>query len=101
MTFTFAAELWEYGGEASWFFVTVPREESDEIADLAPSRSGFGSVKVAVTVGDTEWSTSLFPSTELSAYVLPIKRAVREREGIDDGDTVAVTLRLLAGGASR
>lgn len=92
--YTFSAPLWEYGGEASWVFVTLPREESDEIADRVPWRPGFGSVRVAVQIGSTEWSTSLFPSKELSAYVLPVKRAVRQSEGVDIGETVTVSLRL-------
>ncbi|MDJ0664934.1 MAG: DUF1905 domain-containing protein [Acidimicrobiia bacterium] len=92
--YRFTAELWEYGGEASWVFVTLPREESDEIADMVPWRPGFGSVRVDVSIGETAWSTSLFPSKELSAYVLPVKRSVREQEGIDIGDTVTVTLEL-------
>ena len=53
-TFVFAAELWEYGGKASWFFVTLPTQDSDEIAESAPVRPGFGSVKVHVTVGSSE-----------------------------------------------
>ncbi|MCP3995531.1 MAG: DUF1905 domain-containing protein [bacterium] len=92
--YTFSAPLWEHGGESSWVFVTLPRDESDEIADRVTWRPGFGSVRVAVRIGNTEWSTSLFPSNELSAYVLPVKRAVRESEGIDIGETVTVSLRL-------
>ena len=94
MTYTFPARLWEYEGEAPWVFVTLPRHESDEIADSVEWRPGFGSVKVTVRIGDTEWSTSLFPSKELGAYVLPIKRAVRDREMIDVGDEVAVTISI-------
>ncbi len=38
-------------------------------------------------VGSSVWSTSLFPSTELGAYVLPAKKAIRGKEGIEVGDT--------------
>ncbi len=93
--YTFSSRLWEYGGEASWVFVALPREESDEIADMVPWRPGFGSVKVDVQIGETSWSTSLFPSKELSAYVLPVKRAVREQEGVDIGDQVTITLEVV------
>ena len=41
-----------------------------------------------------EWGTSLFPSKELGVYVLPVKRAVRQQEGIDIGETVTVSLQL-------
>lgn len=92
ITYTFSAPLWEYGGEASWVFVTVPAADSDEITDVVPRRRGFGSVKVAATIGSTEWSTSLFPSKELGSYVLPIKRAVRDREALDIGEAATVSI---------
>lgn len=94
MEYSFTAELWEYGGKASWVFVTLPRRESDAIADSVEWRPGFGSVKVTVVIGSTQWSTSLFPSKELRAYVLPVKRAVREAERADVGDEVEVSIRL-------
>jgi hypothetical protein len=82
-------------GDAAWHFVTVPAEVSDEIeAVTADERRGFGSVRVAVTVGATTWSTSLFPDSKLEAYVLPVKKAVRRLEGLEDGDVLDVTLEL-------
>lgn len=93
-TYTFSAVLWEHGGESSWVFATVPVAESDEIADLVPRRPGFGSVRVSVTIGATEWSTSLFPSKELGAYVLPVKKTVRDREGLDIGERASISLRI-------
>ncbi len=94
-TYTFAAELWESSVDGSWVFVTVPDDQSDEIADLYPRMAGFGSVKVNVTVGATAWSTSLFPSKELGAYVMPFKRLLRDRERLDVGDTAAVTIEIV------
>ena len=97
LIFTFGAPLWEHPGDAPWVFVTVPREESDVIADSVVSRPGFGSVKVEVQVGQTTWSTSLFPSNEHRAYLLPVKRLVRQREGLEIGDEVAVKLTVVDG----
>ena len=95
-TFTFSNPLWEYGGANTWVFVTLPAEMSDEIADLVPKQPGFGSVRVAVRIGETEWSTSLFPDSKLASYVLPVKRSVRDRERVSVGDTVAVEVRVVA-----
>jgi hypothetical protein len=95
MSYSFSAPLWEYGGKASWVFITVPATESDEIAELAPTRPGFGSIPVVVTIGKTQWSTSLFPSKELAAYVLPVKRAVRVGESLDIGDVADVSIRVV------
>ncbi len=96
MTFRFRAALWRWP-KGNWYFVTLPFDVSDEIDDGASAaRVGFGSVRVEVTIGATTWSTSVFPDTKAQAFVLPVKRAVRTAEGIDDGDDVDVELRVIA-----
>ncbi|MFW5473059.1 DUF1905 domain-containing protein [Knoellia sp. CPCC 206450] len=95
MRFTFTAPLWEWSAQGGWFFVTLPIDAADDIAALPRSERGFGSVRVRVTVGATTWSTSVFPDTKLGSYVLPVKKAVRKAEGIEDGDDVEVTLEVL------
>ncbi len=94
---TFEAELWLWsGGSAAWHFVTLPEELSDEVAARSEGlASGFGSVRVRVRIGATEWATSLFPSTEAGAFVLPVKAAVRRAERLGAGDRVAVYLALV------
>ena len=96
--FDCTAELWRHEGEAAWYFVTLPHDVADEIADLQetkPARRGFGSVRVEVTVGDSTWRTSVFPDSKNRSYVLPVKATVRRAEDLDDGDTVALRLVLL------
>lgn len=95
MTWTFTAELFRWSGNASWFFVRVPQELADEIRDeLTGPPAGFGSVRVAVRVGETRWATSVFPEDKGGTYVLPVKKAVRAAEGIDDGDEITVEIAL-------
>lgn len=95
--YEFEAALWQWSAkEATWTFLTVPPDVSDDIeAQSADGKVGFGSVRVEVTIGATTWRTSVFPSNEHEAYVLPVKKAVRTAEGIDEGDTVAVALRVV------
>ena len=91
----FSAPVWRWR-EGSWRFVTVPEGVSDEVDEVVgDSTGGFGSVRVEVTVGRTVWRTSLFPSAEEGAYVLPVKKAVRVAEGLADDDLAEVTIRLL------
>ncbi len=90
----FVSELWEHTGEGSWHFVTVPLEVSEEIGDLAGPPSGFGSVRVSVTLGETSWQTSLFPDSASGCFVLPVKKAVRSAESVEAGDPVAVQVAL-------
>ncbi|GAA1851689.1 DUF1905 domain-containing protein [Myceligenerans crystallogenes] len=93
MRASFTAPLWQWEARTeSWWFVTVPADVSDDLADLPLPPRGFGSVRVRVTVGSTTWQTSVFPSDRESAYVLPMKKAVRTKESLEAGEPVAVTL---------
>jgi hypothetical protein len=95
-TYEFSATVWRWqGGATAWYFVSLPEEISDEIADRFDRvAAGFGSIRAAVTIGATQWDTSLFPSKEQQTYILPVKASVRRAEEIDDEDTVTVTIRV-------
>jgi uncharacterized protein DUF1905 len=95
-TYRFETRLWVAPGTAAWHFVSLPNHDSDEILERAgtPGR-GFGSVRVAVTIGGTKWSTSIFPDSKRGTYVLPVKKAVRTAEDVGEGDLVVVSLTLL------
>ena len=95
MDFTFEAALWEYQGEAPWVFVTLPVALADEIDEMVQEKRGFGSVKVEVEMGTTSWSTSIFPDKAAGSFVLPIKRAVRDAEGVAPGDQVEIGLTIV------
>ncbi|TFC83333.1 DUF1905 domain-containing protein [Cryobacterium cheniae] len=95
-TFTFTAALWEYSGTGAWFFVSVPADQAEDIRTLTDGRrGGFGSVKVAAALNRSRWSTSLFPSSEEGTFVLPVKKAIRQAEGVGAGDPVTIVLELL------
>lgn len=85
---------WEARTDASWFFVDLPEDASEAIRELQDPalRRGFGAVRVRATIGGSTWSTSMFPSNGTGPYVLPLKRAVRDAEGLGEGD--AVTARI-------
>jgi hypothetical protein len=94
-TFEFAAPLWRYPGADGWHFVSLPPEISADITDVtAGTRRGFGSVRVAVRVGATSWSTSIFPDSKAGVFLLPVKRSVRVAEQLDAGDEVRAQLQI-------
>ena len=98
MVVVFDAELWRWDARRadSWIFVSLPAEASKEIRDLAAGpRRGFGSLRVRVTVGDSTWTTSIFPDSGRGGYVLPIKRTVRTAEDLDVADFATVTVELI------
>lgn len=96
-THAFGSELfvWDAQQSSTWFFLALPPDVSDELRLEAGEPRGFGSVRVEVTVGGSTWATSVFPSTERGVFVLPVKKAVRTAEDLQDGDQVDVRLRAL------
>ena len=87
----FSGELWWWRGPAPFHFVTVPEGESAQLGDAAGLVTyGWGMVPVEALIGSTRWRTSLWPKD--GAYVLPVKTAVRQAEGLKLGDVVPVRL---------
>jgi hypothetical protein len=93
-SWSFDAELWASESVGTWVFLTLPPEVSDDVRLLSGPPTGFGSVRVEVTLGTSTWRTSVFPD-KARGYVLPVKSAVRRREELELGDRVAVSLGLL------
>jgi hypothetical protein len=100
-TWQFAGPLWQWRGKAkdgspsstAWHFITITGDVADGIRAAAPGRSAaWGSVYVTVTIGNTCWQTSVFPSKDVGGYLLPVKAAVRKAEKVAEGDEVTLTL---------
>jgi hypothetical protein len=95
--YSFTAEIWLWKGDAAWHFISLPAEIADEIADVVVGQTrGFGSVRVEVTSGDVQWTTSIFPDKKSGTYILPIKKDVRTQLEVSAGDEMKVTLRVLS-----
>lgn len=93
MTWEITGALWYWRGPAPWYFVTVPDEESAALREVAAAVTyGWGMVPVTATVGETTWTTSLWPQED--RYVVPVKAAVRRAERLEEGDPVTVRLSL-------
>jgi hypothetical protein len=95
LEFTFSSKIWVYQGKAAWFFVTLPKDDSEQIKFFNHYKHrGWGSVRVKAAIGETSWNTSLFPDSKAGAYLLPVKAEVRKRESLSAGDNVSVHLRI-------
>jgi hypothetical protein len=91
MEIEFDGDIWFWRGPAPWYFVTVPAEQSSDLkAILGIVTYGWGMIPVIARIGETEWTTSLFPKD--GNYIVPIKISVRKAENLGEGDKV--TLRL-------
>ena len=100
---TFTGPMWLWRGNAkdgtptktAWHFITIDGDVAEAIRAAAPGRTAaWGSVYVSVTIGATAWRTSVFPSKNVSGYLLPVKASVRKAEGLSEGDAVTVRLTL-------
>jgi len=99
LSFTFKSTCWLWQAEkGAWHFVTLPKDKSEEITffnnNLTEKKRGWGAVKVRATVGKTVWETSIFPSKEKKAYILPIKADVRKKGKIAVGQEVEIALAI-------
>ena len=87
----FSGPVWEWRGPAPHHFVTVPEAEAGMLEAVSEMVTyGWGMIPVAVTMGETEWTTSLWPKD--GGYIVPLKLAARKSEGVEVGDTVDLRL---------
>lgn len=93
MQLRFRGEIWYWRGPAPFHFVTVPAAESEMISGIAPAVTyGWGMIPAGVRIGDTATTTALWPKD--GGYIVPVKKAVQDAEGIGVGDTVTVDLAI-------
>jgi hypothetical protein len=89
----FDGELIHWRGPSPFHFITVPDEPSAAIESVKSLVTyGWGAIPVQARIGDTDFTTSLFPKGEI--YLVPVKDAVRRAEQLSLGDVVTVTLLL-------
>ena len=87
------ARVWLYPGMAGWHFLTVPEKTSATIKEKhGKNARGWRSIPVTVVLGKSTWKTSIFP--EKNIYLLPLKAAIRQKEGIAAEDAVSFTLHI-------
>ncbi|MEZ5690777.1 MAG: DUF1905 domain-containing protein [Rickettsiales bacterium] len=90
------ASLWKYKGKAAWYFITLPKEISEEIKFFCSHINiPFGSLPVEVKIGETTWKTSIFPDNKAGSYLLPVKSLIRKKEKLAEGDAVSFSLKIM------
>lgn len=93
MIVEFSGEIWYWRGPSPYHFVTVPPDQSDALKTIAHFVTyGWGMIPAIAQIGQTEWSTSLFPKN--GGYIVPLKDIVRNAENLHPGDTVIVRLEV-------
>ena len=91
MRFAFNSTIWFWRGPAPWYFVTVPEQQCHDLKDISGAVTyGWGMIPVTARIGNTTWTTSLFPKDD--RYIVPLKTAVRKAEKLEEGDDVTIWL---------
>lgn len=93
--FTIQGKVVRYTVEpASWYFVYIDDDTTRAIRVARTKTVGFQYVPVEASIGETTWRTTLFPTKE-GPYLLALKAKVRQTEGIREGQSVTVRLKLV------
>lgn len=96
-------QLWRWtgaSGNGTWHFLTVGGPAGEALSATALMRKleglarGFGSLKVKARIGESIFTTSVFPAKHQGGWLLPVKAAVRRAEDLADGDEVTVFLEV-------
>ena len=90
MEIEFSGELVECRGPAPFYFVPLPPDAADLVDEVKAEVVYWGVVPVTAWIGDTEFTTAMFPRED--TWFLPVKDAVRRAEEVDLGEEVAVRL---------
>jgi hypothetical protein len=82
---------------ASWWFVTVPEEISNNIkkAPTSTSCKWRWIVKVKAMIGYLTRETSIFPDKKSGCYLLPIKASIRKELHIQEHMNINISLTLI------
>jgi hypothetical protein len=94
--YTARIKVYRYKGAAGWHLANLPLRQSAQIkARFGATARGWGSIRVRIRIGGTEWATSLFPDRRSKTYLFAIKAAVRSAEGLAHGDTVTAHIHVV------
>ena len=93
MVIEFTGRIFHWRGPAPYLFVSVPEQASRDIKAISQLVTyGWGVIPVHVRVGNTEWTTSLFPKN--GRYLVPIRKSAQVAEKLQEGDNISIRLEI-------
>lgn len=87
-------KVYKWQGASAWYFLSTTKEQGEDLRSDVKKRVGWGSRRVQVTIGETVFNTSLFPTKD-GPYLLPLKASVRRQENLNEGSSVTAECSLL------
>lgn len=92
MEIEFAGEVVEWRGPAPYVFVVLPSDAADLVDEVKAEVVYWGVVPVRAWIGETEFTTAMFPRED--TWFLPLKVTVRRAEDVDLGQVVEVRMHV-------
>ncbi|MDR2009991.1 MAG: DUF1905 domain-containing protein [Bacteroidales bacterium] len=91
--YEFTAKPWLSSPSCGWCFVCLPKETAKEIREnLKFLEEGWGRMKIAAKVGNSEWETAIWFDTKHGTYLLPLKAVIRKKEKIEIDKEVKISI---------
>ncbi|MCB9255841.1 MAG: DUF1905 domain-containing protein [Chitinophagales bacterium] len=91
--YTFSGSLWRYQGEGAWYFVSLPKEVSEEIrGNLQWQEEGWGRMKARASIQDVDWDTAIWFDTKRGTYILPIKASIRKKLALEANQVLELSV---------
>ena len=91
--YQFSAKLWKHNSEGGWYFITMPKNFSQEIrSNLQWQEEGWGRMKAIAIIKDLKWDTSIWFDTKAKNYVLPVKSEIRKKLSIKESDLLTISI---------
>tara|TARA_R110002073_G_scaffold336287_3_gene531776 strand:+ start:3566 stop:3865 length:300 start_codon:yes stop_codon:yes gene_type:complete len=91
--YQFSAKLWKHNSEGGWYFITMPKNFSQEIrSNLQWQEEGWGRMKAIAIIKDLKWDTSIWFDTKGKNYVLPIKSEIRKKLSLKEADLLTISI---------
>lgn len=89
--YEFTAKPWQHLSPGGWYFISIPKELAKEIrGNFKWQEEGWGRLKAAARIKDTEWETAIWFDTKMGTYLLPLKAKVREKVKLKVGENIKV-----------
>jgi hypothetical protein len=93
--YEFSGKSWQHPSPGGWYFVSLPKEMSQEIRNMLRSEEeGWGRLKAEAKIGKTEWKTAIWFDSKKDTYLLPLKAEIRRKENIEARNEIEVILWL-------
>lgn len=91
--YRFVAKVWKHSATASWYFVSLPKKQAEEIRiHFQHLEEGWGRLPCEAKIGKTQWNSAIWFDTKQQSYILPLKAAIRKKEQITTDQQINVTV---------